>query len=203
MKKKTRSLRRNFPSALHLLASNDDYRPALSYISFTDGQAVVTNANCLIRQSFSFLSNWLDNIELLEGKLIHRNVFSRLYRECEIEIQSEGIMANDQQGNKFFYPYSYDIHKGNNYLGIELKLPNFIQVINSAIQNTSIESISDYAQIAINANNIHLLNNAMYHENVNGYMKYFLPERNSNAILVETMGTDSNDQMGLLMPTIF
>lgn len=59
-------------SPLHLAASTDDMRPALGYIQIKGGIATATNAHILVRLK---LAAWFDNkeLEVLEGKLIHRN----------------------------------------------------------------------------------------------------------------------------------
>lgn len=91
-----KKLRHNFNRNCRLdrIAENDVFRPQFSCIYFKDGYAYATDAHILIKAKLTDVSTFQDDqIDLLNGKCIHRSVYSRLLEFERVQITSEGFKA--------------------------------------------------------------------------------------------------------------
>lgn len=195
-----RSSRINFPSPLHLVTSNDELRPAMSAVWFQNGYAVATDAHILIRQSFKFLSDYIENIELLEGKCIHRNAFARIFREKQIIVEAEGIRSLDKDGNNFFYPYSNG-SKPENFMGTDIKFVRYSEIIEQAIADCKASTLN-YNGIGINIEILARLNKAFYHETQNNTFRFSFPSAPQKPILIEATSVSREEQCAIIMPVM-
>jgi hypothetical protein len=78
--------------AIHLACSDDDLRPSLQMVEIIDGIATATNAFVIARLNLGVYSN-LDEttIKLLNGKLIHRDVWAELIGADIMTVDGDNI----------------------------------------------------------------------------------------------------------------
>lgn len=77
---------------IHLACSDDELRPALQHVEIIDGIATATNAHVIAQLNLSVYSNLDDNsIRLLNGKLIHRDVWNNIQDADMIEVKGDTI----------------------------------------------------------------------------------------------------------------
>lgn len=82
---------------LHLACSDDELRPALQHIEIVDGIATATNASVIAQLNLSEYSKLDDDtIRLLNGKLIHRDVWESI-QDADI-ITVNGDVIHMEQG---------------------------------------------------------------------------------------------------------
>lgn len=102
---------KNFRSRLDKLCSNDDLRPALNNVYFKNGFAFATNAHLLIKSHLSLHDFTKEEIEILEGKMIHRKSFEKIYLHDVVKAEEDGfhcfsdgrevIFKYDDSGSKY------------------------------------------------------------------------------------------------------
>ncbi len=99
-----KTIRRNFKINYALACAKDSLRPALNCVYFTNGYIYATDAHILVRCPLD-----LHNImfaEKLEGKFIHRDTFSKIYKYHIIHALDDGIDCFDRAGRrvaKYYY----------------------------------------------------------------------------------------------------
>ena len=74
---------------IHKVCATDDFRLAMYYVFFKDGNAYATNAHMAVSAPLSTISSFTkEERELLEGKIIHGAQFAKLLtmRNTEIEL---------------------------------------------------------------------------------------------------------------------
>jgi len=77
---------------LHLAASDDDLRPALMHIEIKKGIATATNAHLIAQLNLAEYSELDDEtIKLLNGKLIHKDVWQELADADVITVEEDTI----------------------------------------------------------------------------------------------------------------
>lgn len=84
--------KRNFRLKMHLACGTDDLRPILSHIYFENGFMIATDAHILVKaaiQNFSDLDR--SEVDLLNGKFLHRNTFKKLLSCSQVAVTEEGI----------------------------------------------------------------------------------------------------------------
>lgn len=102
-----KKVKMNFISDLHLACSNDDMRPTLACIHFYGGYAYASNAHMLVKQPLSLSS--IENVEALEGKAIHKDIFKAIRRTNYVKATEEGVECTDKNGAKIFFEYAKDV----------------------------------------------------------------------------------------------
>ena len=94
MAKKAKFLGFNFNPdfKLHKVCTDDDLRPALSYVYFKNGYAYATNAHIAVRAKIEDISN-IDprDIEALNGKTLHYKQFELLLKHDSMEVEGNDI----------------------------------------------------------------------------------------------------------------
>lgn len=73
---------------IELLCSNDDLRPAMQCVYFHDGNLIATDAYALIKQSLCLHGFDTEDIEKLEGKMLHKSSL-KLMKKCDYFIINE------------------------------------------------------------------------------------------------------------------
>jgi hypothetical protein len=185
----------NFPSALHHAAGTDDLRPALQHIVFTNGNAYVSDAHILVRQSLKFIN--IEGYENLEGKKIHRQIFRRIYNEKQVYVVAHPDCIEVQYllfNTSVKYSYSTDDNKPPNY---EAVIPD--------VTNEKNLTIPDYAAIGINHRIFARLISAMKIDAYLSQIKILLPPTNNKSIIIVDQHYDNcsaHDQLGLIMPVM-
>jgi hypothetical protein len=75
----------------HKVCADDELRPVQGYLCFKDGNVYATDAHIAIAAPLSFVSNFTDEeIDLLEGKLIHATQFAQLLKMRETYVKDDG-----------------------------------------------------------------------------------------------------------------
>lgn len=110
---------------IHHACSNDDLRPIMQNVLIDNGVAIATNAHVLVLINMrhnSMLDN--DQIELMNGKMIHRDSWSFLCSADMVKPSPDGIICHKggikcsimyEQEPAFSYPnYKAIIEKYNN-----------------------------------------------------------------------------------------
>ena len=98
--------RKNFNRGIRLdkICAVDDFKIPLHFISFQDGNAIATNAQCLVVAKISEISNFSDEqIEKLNGKYIHRESFKRLIKEDYVQIVDDGFLCISDEAKQLIY----------------------------------------------------------------------------------------------------
>ena len=77
---------------LHKACTDDDLRPAFSYLYFKNGYAYATNAHIAVRAKIEDISN-IDprDIEALNGKALHYKQFELLLKHDSMEVEGNDI----------------------------------------------------------------------------------------------------------------
>lgn len=83
---------KNILPPIHLAASNDTLRPVMQYIEVKKGIATATNAHILVRMNLNEESRLeKDDIDALNGKLIHKEQWKFIYDSDFIKVETDGI----------------------------------------------------------------------------------------------------------------
>jgi len=78
------------------------FRMHQSFIFFKDGYAYATNAHILVKVKISEIANFQDEqVEILEGKAVHRSVYAKLLPFERVEITLEGFKARVPDADSF------------------------------------------------------------------------------------------------------
>lgn len=84
---------RGFAKPIHLVAGDDNLRPAMQHVYFEKGVAYATNAHIAIRAKVEAISDGLEQSEIdkLDGKYIYKAKFEKILKAEIIEITDEGV----------------------------------------------------------------------------------------------------------------
>ena len=85
--------KRNFKRPLHEACSKIETQPSMNYLIFEDGNIVATDAHVILIQSLYGHGFTESEIDQLEGKAIHREVFKDILRYDHIEVVDGSIVA--------------------------------------------------------------------------------------------------------------
>lgn len=117
--------KRNFRIKMNMVCGNDDLRPIMQHVYFENGFMVATDARVLIKAAVMHFSDFdQSEVEILNGKLIHKNTFKKILSIPMIAITEEGIV--DMATN--------DVYKFSMCNG---KYPNFEAVIPKVVGEIS------------------------------------------------------------------
>lgn len=84
----------NKNAKLHEICAIDELRESMEYVSFDEGNAVCSEGPIMAVFKIAEISTiGQEQIELLEGKFIHRSAFKEMLKYDEIFIESEFIIA--------------------------------------------------------------------------------------------------------------
>jgi hypothetical protein len=95
-----------FVKPIHLACGNDELRPVMQGVMISNGFAVATDAYCIVKQSLkdTSLINQ-DTIKMLEGKMIHKEVWAQLCDAVSMSIEDDKIVAVTDAGKVIFEFY--------------------------------------------------------------------------------------------------
>jgi hypothetical protein len=90
---------------IHLAASTDDLRPAMQHIMIKDGIAYASDAHILAIVSLSENSDLTqDQIEKLNGKVLHRDTWGQIYNGTIQDVTETGVVIKK---NQFIAEYKF------------------------------------------------------------------------------------------------
>lgn len=90
---------------IHLAASTDDLRPAMQHIMIKDGIAYASDAHILAIVSLSDNSDLTqDQIEKLNGKVLHRDTWGQIYNGMIQDVTETGVVVKK---NQFIAEYKF------------------------------------------------------------------------------------------------
>ncbi|HET8885579.1 MAG TPA: hypothetical protein VFM70_04410 [Salinimicrobium sp.] len=171
----------NFKTDLHLIASNDDLRPAMSLIYFKNDYCYATDAHVLIKQHISH--HGIINPEHLNGKALHMRVFQLIKQKFNYAVATEeGIECKDEFHNKVLFNYA------------EMDQPEFVDRMEDVIPKGEAVEVGE---IGINLSMLNRLRKAMIINNTGCKFKF---HGINKCIVVSANGEDK--QLGILMPVM-
>lgn len=88
---------KNFRTKLSLVCSSDDLRPVLQNIYFNDGYAVATDCHVIVKQSLKEHAFTEDEIKIMNGKFIHKQVFNEIFRFDVVKVTEDGFNCIKKQ----------------------------------------------------------------------------------------------------------
>lgn len=84
---------KNFKTKISLVCGSDDLRPAFMHLYFKDGYVYATNAHIALKQGLIDHDFTSDEIEILNGKLLHKAAFNEIYRYDNVTVQNDGFLC--------------------------------------------------------------------------------------------------------------
>lgn len=176
------NLRQNFNKGvmMHLACSTDDLRPAMQNIYFKDGFAYASNSQILVRNELTACSTIDEQqLQILDGKLLHYSHYKDILKYNVIEISEEGIEAIKNGQKAFFY-----FNTTENYVDAE-------KVINKALNQTSVQT----SQFALNIELLARLKKALC---TDGNIK-FTYKGEGKPLICENLQSDYLNCIGIIM----
>ena len=98
--------RKNFNKQvqMHLACATDPFRPATQHIWFRGGFAYATDTHILVRNRIEEISNLTGpEIDLLDGKAIHADVYREILKYNTITVTDDGIECTHANFKAFYY----------------------------------------------------------------------------------------------------
>ena len=98
--------RKNFNKQvqMHLACATDPFRPAMRHIWFRGGFAYATDTHILVRNRIEEISNLTGpEIDLLDGKAIHADVYREILKYNTITVTDDGIECTHANFKAFYY----------------------------------------------------------------------------------------------------
>lgn len=156
----------------------DKLRPAMQLIHFENGYIYATNGHIAVKNKLSECSSLSDDqIEKLNGKNLHKDLFKEILKYDIIEIDDNGIKAK----------------KDNNIIYCEFTEVEYPDV-ESVIQKSLNAPIEQKQKIAINLKNLELLQKSLFNGNDS-----VLEFKQGNGAIIVRPKTES-ESMGIIMP---
>lgn len=181
--KDTRRVNFNKSLQMHLACATDDLRVVMEHIYFQDGFAYASDAHVLVKNDLSVCSSISrEQIEILNGKLLHKDAYKEILKYDVIDISEEGIQCKKGNNTAFFY-FNTDS---------SLKYPEAKELV----EKKSALSTVPIPQISINTKLIEIMNKALYHQRE---LKFTFKGVNES-IICEDNDIDSTNCVGLIMP---
>lgn len=167
---------------MHLACPTNDSRPNMQYIYFKDGFAYASNSRMLVRNELSACSTIDEQqLQILDGKLLHYSHYKDILKYDVIEISEEGIEAK-KNGQKASF-----------YFNTTEKFPDAEKVINDTLSLTPVQT----SQFALNIELLARLKKALC---TNGEIK-FTYKGEYRAMICENLHFDYLNCIGIIMPT--
>lgn len=115
--------KRNFRIKMNLACTDDELRPLLQHVYFENGFMIATEGSILVKAAVLHFSDFdQSEVDILNGKFLHRNTFKKIM-SCEmVTISDEGIQ---DIATKDLYAFSE----------VEGKYPNYEAVIPHISEN--------------------------------------------------------------------
>lgn len=175
----------NFNKSLqmHLACANDEFRVVMEHVYFQDGFAYASDAYVLVKNDLSICSSIpLEQIEILNGKLLHKDAYKEILKYDVIDISEEGIQCKKGNNTAFFY-FNTDS---------SLKYPKAEELIKEKLNLHTVP----IPQVSINTKLIEVMNKALYHQRE---LKFTFKGANES-IICEDNDVDPTNCVGLIMP---
>lgn len=122
----------NFKKDLSIACGTDDLRPIFQYVIFENGYAICSDATIVVKHNLLNYDFTEEEIELLNGKCLHKETFKEISRYDYIEIEEDKLNCLKHNVKTTFYL------KDLQDIG---KYPNIKAVINDKIDSEKIENI--------------------------------------------------------------
>lgn len=100
---------KNFKRKLSIACSNDDLRTSLQCVYFDEGYALATDAHIIVKQSLTEHDFTKEEIEILNGKFLHKDAFNKIYQYDQVEVTKEGFECISKNNNIKALIYFTDI----------------------------------------------------------------------------------------------
>lgn len=126
--------KRNFKTKAYLACSKDTSQVAMNYIIFEDGNLVAMDGHILLLQHLTGHGFSQDEVDLMEGKALHRETFQEILRYDTIKVTERGIEANKGKTNVIFTLQTLEEQCDHRY-------PNYKSVVPDSSNVTEVESI--------------------------------------------------------------
>lgn len=185
--KKKNDLTRGFRLPMHLAASKDGLRPAMTCVSFKDGYMYATDARVAVKAKVSEFTDFDEaEIAILNGRLIDAQIFKILYKTPFLEVTKDGILDKEKS---ILYMF-----KDNGF-----KYPNVDAVI--PMWDEHLSNDAKVNRMGLNPKKLNQLFSIMGHPNSTDMLKLSFHGPNK-AILVENTGYNYRELVGVLMPVM-
>lgn len=170
--------KRNFGLKMQFACGNDDLRPVMQHVYFDNGFMVATDAHVLVKAAAQHFSDFdKSEVEILNGKFIHKNTFKKILSCDQVIVTEEGVQDLATK----------DIYK---FATVDIKYPNYNAVIPKET------SPIDY--IGISTNIVTRLFKVM--QNIDGVKLLF--SGSNRAIKIEGLGEHEGALECILMPRV-
>lgn len=88
---------KNFRKKLSIACSTDDLRPVLQCVYFDEGYAVATDVHLIVKQSLREHNFNEAEIEIMNGKFLHKDAFNKIYQYDNVTVSEEGFNCIDKK----------------------------------------------------------------------------------------------------------
>lgn len=182
--------KKNFKRKLHTLCSKNEAQEGLNYLKFYDGYVVCSNGHVLVKQSLKLHDFTQEEIEIMEQRIIHKDVFAELFRYDTVFVKCE---------EGFDTPY-FEATKGKVVAKFALKtakqegvsIPNFEAIV--PFENTELKPILGYG---FNLNFLGLINKLTLNDEA--YVKFRFYGQ-SKACIATGLGLTWQEEIFLIHP---
>lgn len=167
---------------MYMACSNNELRPQMQFIYFTNGFAYASDGHILVKNKLSEINNYIPNEQLaiLEGKLIHKSSFQKILSYDKIEITETGVVCKTEYSSVEF-----------KFGDADLKYPNAELIFDGAKKNRGSQS-----KVSVNPTLLYRLSQALYSD---GKLVMKFSENGMQAILIQS-GESGIESEGVIMP---
>lgn len=185
---RTKKIIKNFQCRVDYACGSDELRPVMENIYFKDGFLYATDAHIGVRHKLDLHGFDPEEIELMDGKMIHKNVFKEVYKHHFVKAEKDGLFCTT--GNiqvKYFWTRT------------ENKFPNLESVLQECLKKTD----EKVANIGLNLHLMSKLKNVFTYSNPYGKSCELLFTNQRKGVLC-TPASDGFvlDQLGIIMPVV-
>lgn len=178
--------RHNFNKNVRIDRVSDDtlLRPALSLVYFKNGYAYASDAHILVKVRLTEISSFQEpQLDLLDGKAIHKSVYAKILPFDRVEITPEGFKARVPEAESF-------ITFG--FAGLQKDMVSDIEKVLLDAQNNKQEEINSFG---VNSTLLKRLD-CLFSDT---YGTELIVKAANKPILVKWSG---HDAIGLIMPVM-
>lgn len=120
--------RRNFKTKAHLACSKSEAQVSMNYIIFEDNNLVAVDGHIILVQSLYGHGFTSEEVDILEGKALHRETFQEVLRYDTIKVTDKGIEANKGKTNVIFPLETLQQQCDYNYVNYKSLVPDLSNV---------------------------------------------------------------------------
>jgi hypothetical protein len=119
--------KRNFRLKMNMATGSDDLRPVMQHVYFENGFMVATDAHILIKAAVHHFSDFdQSEVDILNGKFIHKNTFKKILSAPMVQITEEGVV---DLATKDVYKFAEECGKYPNFEAVIPKSTGAIEQI--------------------------------------------------------------------------